>query len=129
MVQGFDKAGSLGEGRKDALRRARDLLCTPGETPQGAHHTCKLREPPALRPCPQLSVFFFLLPNPEGFQKKGRLGYHPLPSDGGGGLVAIEKISQISARDMLPGDPAAEGRRMAGIGARQRCKHAGCGPA
>jgi hypothetical protein len=44
-------------------------------------------------------------------------------------LVVGKKGDQIPCGDVLSGDPAAEGRGMIGVGARQGGKHTGCGPA
>lgn len=99
------------------------------ETPKRVHHIRKVGKPLALRPGPQQRGLFAELARPQGPYENGRLGRHPFAGDGRGALVAMEKIGEVPGRYMFPADPAAKRRGMIGVGARQRCQHARCGPA
>jgi len=99
------------------------------QTTQSGHHTQKIRNPLALGTGPQFPGFFLLFLCVQGFHKKRWGCCHPLAGDGGGGLVVDEKVGKIPGGNVLSGDPAAERRCMIAVGARQRRKHTGCGPA
>lgn len=107
----------------------KDRRPTQTQTSQGGHHAQEIRNPPALGTGPQLAGGLPFFPAAQGFHKKRWVCCHPLAGDGGGGLVVGKKGDKLPGGDVLSGDPAAEGRGMIDVGARQGGKHPGCGPA
>lgn len=125
------QAGKLANGFHGTAPKVWGKDGRPGEaqTSQGSHHAQKIRNPPALGAGSQLAGGLLFFPAAQGFHKKCRVRCHPLTGDGRGGLVVGKKGNKIPGGDMISGDPAAEGRGMIGVGARQGGKHTGCGPA
>jgi len=125
------QAGELAYGFDGTAPMVRRKDGRPAETQtsQGGHHAQKVRNPPALGTGSQFAGGLLFFPAAQGFHKKRWVRRHPLAGDGCGGLVVGKKGDKVPGGDVLSGDPAAEGRGMLGVGARQGGEHTGCGPA